>query len=309
MIGVAMLGEHCWRTCLGISNRNDALHGVQLERPCRSCAQRLVSQHRATDFDRNRTERFEVNVAGVCLVCRVERTARQTLGIYVDAQGVRVRASAHVPVSEIERVLDLKAQWILKHWQRVRGQVESHGMTVGSFVPDLLVAEGGVLRLCGHDLRVRWFSGRLATELLVPESMLAQRHLWVRTPRIVTHMSTEAETMARRSAVLQAVGAYFLAYARQRAQVFCTAHDLHYRELALSSARTTWGTCRRDGLIRLNWRLAFLDVDVVDYVIAHELAHTVHMHHQKSFWDLVAQLCPNYLVVRSRLKTYSLRDA
>ena len=77
----------------------------------------------------------------------------------------------------------------------------------------------------------------------------------------------------------------------------------------LSNAKTLWGTCRRDGLIRMNWRLVFLDEALVDYVLAHELAHTVQMNHSTAFWAQVARMCPDYKNLRRQLKQFDLRGA
>jgi len=59
----------------------------------------------------------------------------------------------------------------------------------------------------------------------------------------------------------------------------------------------------------MNWRLVFLEPELVDYVLAHELAHTVQMNHSPKFWQQVAVLCPDYLRLRKRMKHYDLRNA
>ncbi len=70
----------------------------------------------------------------------------------------------------------------------------------------------------------------------------------------------------------------------------------------LSSARTRWGCCTARGTIRLSWRLIFLNDEISSYVIAHELAHLVHLNHSKAFWDEVERLCPNWRALRAKLK-------
>ena len=72
--------------------------------------------------------------------------------------------------------------------------------------------------------------------------------------------------------------------------------------LALSAARTRWGSCSSKTGIRLNWRLLHFSPHVVDYVVAHELAHLREMNHSPRFWAVVAQLCPNFKTTRDELK-------
>ena len=62
----------------------------------------------------------------------------------------------------------------------------------------------------------------------------------------------------------------------------------------LSSARTLWGTCTHDGLIRLNWRLIHLPTDLIDYVVAHEIAHLTELNHSPAFWRTVHRILPEY---------------
>jgi predicted metal-dependent hydrolase len=72
--------------------------------------------------------------------------------------------------------------------------------------------------------------------------------------------------------------------------------------LALSAARTRWGSCSLKSGIRLNWRLIHFPRPVIDYVVAHELAHLREMNHSPRFWSVVEQLYPDYRTARDELK-------
>jgi predicted metal-dependent hydrolase len=65
-------------------------------------------------------------------------------------------------------------------------------------------------------------------------------------------------------------------------------------KVTLVSPRRQWGSCAFDGTIRINWRLAFANRDVVKYVVVHELCHLEHRNHQRAFWELVEKLMPDY---------------
>jgi len=73
---------------------------------------------------------------------------------------------------------------------------------------------------------------------------------------------------------------------------------------SLSSARTRWGSCSADGSIRLNWRLVHFPLDIVDYVIAHELAHLRELNHGTRFWQIVGDLFPEYERARAWLRDF-----
>ncbi|PZO45034.1 MAG: M48 family peptidase [Pseudanabaena frigida] len=70
--------------------------------------------------------------------------------------------------------------------------------------------------------------------------------------------------------------------------------NLPYRTTAVRGQKTLWGSCSRDRNISLNYKLLFLEANVVEYVLLHELCHTVHMNHSAKFWKLVGKIEPNY---------------
>ena len=70
----------------------------------------------------------------------------------------------------------------------------------------------------------------------------------------------------------------------------------------LSGAKGRWGSCSSDRRIRLNWRLIHLDTALIDYVIAHELAHLDEMNHSARFWKRVGEIYPDYESARRVLK-------
>jgi len=74
------------------------------------------------------------------------------------------------------------------------------------------------------------------------------------------------------------------------------------RRLSLSSAQTRWGSASADGSIRLHWRLIHFALPIIDYVVAHELAHLREMNHSPAFWDVVRSVVPDYERHRGALK-------
>ncbi len=66
-----------------------------------------------------------------------------------------------------------------------------------------------------------------------------------------------------------------------------------------------WGNCNpKLNLISLNQRLIFFRKEVIEYVIHHEIAHYTYQHHQKTFWNLVEEYCPDYKILKKELKNW-----
>lgn len=88
----------------------------------------------------------------------------------------------------------------------------------------------------------------------------------------------------------------------KRLNAYALAHNIEFRSLKLSSARTRWGSCSMKKNINLNWRLINAPQEVLDYVIIHELSHTIHHNHSNYFWTHVASIMPDYATHRKWLK-------
>lgn len=88
----------------------------------------------------------------------------------------------------------------------------------------------------------------------------------------------------------------------ERVRYYATLHGLRYQKIRISSARTRWGSCSSRGTLSFTWRLVMAPPEVIDYVVVHELAHTVEHHHSKIFWAKVAEILPGYKPCRQWLR-------
>ena len=80
----------------------------------------------------------------------------------------------------------------------------------------------------------------------------------------------------------------------ERLDYWSECMGLKYSRLSLRGQKTRWGSCSSRGEISLNWKLVAAPLEVLDYVVIHELAHLTHPNHSKEFWGLVEAYCPEY---------------
>lgn len=71
-------------------------------------------------------------------------------------------------------------------------------------------------------------------------------------------------------------------------------HEIKCGTVKINSAASRWGSCSSDGNFNFSWKLILCSEPLVDYVIAHELAHRLEMNHSPAFWKAVADFCPRY---------------
>jgi predicted metal-dependent hydrolase len=126
----------------------------------------------------------------------------------------------------------------------------------------------------------------------------ARRGVWRESGLL--YVSGTAEHLARR------VGDYLKAEARRacsaRALEKATAIGAKITRVSVRETRSRWGSCSSSGSLSFSWRLILAPEAVLDYVVAHEVAHLRHLDHSPAFWRLVAELAPDFEAQRRWLK-------
>lgn len=211
----------------------------------------------------------------------LRRARRRSIGFTVSAEGLRVSAPRWVSVADIEQALRDKQGWIL------RKLVEQRERAKALQAARVVWADGASLPYLGAPLRLRL--GGLA------HYDAEGRVLHLGLPRSATpeQMRDAVQAWLQRQA---------RALFERRCAHFAAALGVRYTRLSLSSAQTRWGSASASGAIRLNWRLIHFGPAIIDYVVAHELAHLREMNHSARFWELVRSVVPDYEQARERLR-------
>jgi len=224
-------------------------------------------------------EPHSVLVEGTRVDLVLRRSARRSFALQVDHRGARVSVPLRTPLGEVERFVHSHGAWLL---DRLRARAQAP-----QALP-LEVAEGVCLPLFGRVLVLRRVSARAARwrgladgreELLLPAGVDTQR------------------------ALVRALRARALAWYRGRVEEYCHRLGVAVPPVSLSSAATRWGSCSTRSGIRLHWRLIHLEPALIDYVVAHEVAHLAEMNHSPRFWAVVERLYPDWRAARAALRS------
>lgn len=66
------------------------------------------------------------------------------------------------------------------------------------------------------------------------------------------------------------------------------------KAVSIRDTKSRWGSCSQDCNMSFSWRLMFAPYGAIDYVVAHEVAHLIHMNHGLKFWNLCEELSFDY---------------
>lgn len=88
----------------------------------------------------------------------------------------------------------------------------------------------------------------------------------------------------------------------KRLQYYSENTGLKYSTFQIKNLRSKWGSCDRHKNLSFSLYLMGQDIDLIDYVVLHELVHTKYMNHQQKFWAYIEERMPDYRQRRTQLK-------
>ena len=114
--------------------------------------------------------------------------------------------------------------------------------------------------------------------------------------------------MARKEAIARAFELWLKGHALNDAQRlgarYAALLGVEPSGYRLTNAKRRWGSCASNGVIRIHWRLVQAPMAALEYVVAHEITHLIHRHHQPPFWRTLAGIMPDLDERRALLKAW-----
>ncbi len=222
-------------------------------------------------------ERLHV-VAGRSLPLRIvenRRARRLTLRIDSGGRGLRVTVPPGVAWREVNRFLSRHQDWLEKHLAKVPVRPNVR--------PGIKLPLRGVPHRIVHEPGTR---GTVTVSKKTGEPLLI-----VHGER--QHLSRRLSDFLKRQAKrdIEALVEKHTTTIRKRAKA------IRFRDTV-----SRWGSCTSEGNLSFSWRIMMAPPAVIDYLVAHEVAHLKEMNHGAKFWKLCEQLCPETERCRAWLK-------
>lgn len=207
-----------------------------------------------------------------------QRTGSRTIRLHVDPEkGLVVSAPKYAPIIAIENFIIQKKFWITRHLEESKKIIQKKQIADGT--PVTILGDPKFIIVKEHQLK-RPYIAEKSQEIIVY------------APQNQTIIKKTLEEYLRKK---------FKVHLTKRLKELSQTMDTHYGTVTIRAQKSRWGSCSYRNNLNFNWKLIFFPLEVIDYVIMHELTHTVHHNHSEKFYEMLADYCPDYKTLRKNL--------
>ncbi|OIP23290.1 M48 family peptidase [bacterium CG_4_10_14_0_2_um_filter_33_32] len=204
---------------------------------------------------------------------------RKTVALIIETDGtLSIRAPRRLGVEKIKAIVKQKKNWILKKVKEKEKRKR--------FIPKQFT-EGEKFLYLGREYELNFVDARLRNVIFQDEFIVP-----VLKPAVLKKM-LEKWYIARAKQVIQ-----------ERVKVYSDKIGVIFSKLRFSKAKSRWGSCSSKKTLSFNWRLIMAPLEIIDYVVIHELVHILEMNHSKKFWKKMEEFSPGCKRSKKWLKDY-----
>lgn len=222
----------------------------------------------------------------------IVRAKRKTVKIKIlPTCNLEITAPFHFPEADIITVLQQKSRWILR-------KIDDLKKLAANLATKELV-DGATLLLLGLP---KTLVIRRTQNLSQPLIELGDTFLAVQLPQVVPYVNQAAWI---KSSIKKWYVEYSAQHLSKRTAFWSNKIGSIPKRITIRDQKTRWGSCSTLGNINYNWRIIMAPLEVIDYLVIHELCHLLVPNHSKQFWNTVAAYSPNYKAQRKWLKSHA----
>ena len=251
----------------------------------------------------NTINKRRILINNTLLEYELQRSKRRSIGFLINEDGLRITAPRWVTIAAIEVAIHEKQRWILRKLS------ERKERTLRKPKPELIWRDGATIPYLGKEMVLRTITeSTIEMHGDARMKISADIRFDPEAYELRLYLPQHASEQLIKDSVLSWLKKQATNEFNQRLPGFAEKLNVRYHSMSLSSAATRWGSCTSQGKIRLNWRLIHFSPFVIEYVIAHELAHLKEMNHSPRFWATVESVFPDYDIARHQLRQHATSD-
>lgn len=231
-----------------------------------------------------------IQIGGIGTIRFVKSERAKHINITVKSfQNVKVTVPIGVSFAEAERVVNNKLSWIRKHQARMR-KVEKEPLIFNESTEFSTKQHRLIINKTNSDKITAKISGGKI-------NVFYPKHLDV-DHKSVQYFIRRVIEEALRMEAKQHIPA--------RVKELALKYKFTYNKVFIKNIKSRWGSCSKKGNLNFSLHLMCLPYELIDYLILHELAHTVEHNHSKKYWAVLDNIYGNAKAVDKKLKQYRI---
>lgn len=201
---------------------------------------------------------------------------RKTMGIYIDVYGaIELRVPRDTSDEQVFKLLEKKWKWILLKVKEIKKRTSGH--IEKTYTP------GETFLYLGQSYPIK----------IIEDHEIEKDQVEFKDNQLNICVSLHNDEKIK-----QALHRFYYKQCKtlveKRIRLYQPNFKVKPRGFRIANNKSNWGTCDSSFQLSFNWKLAMAPLDVIDYVVIHEMCHMVHLNHDRSFWRLVGKLMPDY---------------
>jgi predicted metal-dependent hydrolase len=207
---------------------------------------------------------------------KLVRSKRKTLSLIIEPDGtLTVRAPLRMKEADIRDFIEIKKDWI----KRKQAQALKDAPVPHNYI------DGEKFWYLGEEIPLCIIQGDKPA--LVVDSVF----------KLTESALPQAKVLFEKWYRKQARAVFI-----ERTSRFVHSYNFTVGKVRISSARTRWGSCSSKRTLSFTWRLVMAPLEIIDYVVVHELCHLNELNHSKAYWAQVETILPDYKIRRRWLR-------
>ncbi len=210
---------------------------------------------------------------------KITRSKRRTIALVIERDGsLTIRAPLRAPQAQIQQFIHDKTDWITRTREKLKSIVPT---------PAREYTDGEKFPVLGSLFDLK---------LVKPQRPSLQFDNGFNLSSAAQKKGAAIFTRWYKERALEILTNRVDQYARQ--------YKFNPKQIKINSAKTRWGSCSPNGTLNFTWRLVMAPLEVIDYVVVHELAHLRVKDHSSKFWNVVESIYPEYKKQRKWLREH-----
>jgi len=216
-----------------------------------------------------------------------DRARRLTLRLHAEDGTFELVVPKFVMKFEINRFLKIHIPWIEKQWSTIEKQISKR--------PKPKYETGDIFYYYGEQV-----------SLQVRPTEKKRPSIRVRGDKMIINLYYKISESDGKKLIKKTIEQFYKKKAEEvihdRLQHFNEYYGFKYNRVTLRKQKSRWGSCSDRKNLNFNWKLIMAPIEIIDYVVVHEMCHLKQMNHSSKFWNLVAEKMPDYKELRKWLK-------